>query len=76
VCLRDLSLINEGVNPNLIYNRDSFGYMLSLEPDSEKLLNIASEIDSYLKLSYGLVDTRLLLLRILLETYLLNKRGG
>ncbi|MDN5337043.1 MAG: polymerase subunit delta [Thermotogaceae bacterium] len=75
VCLRDLSLINEGVNPNLIYNRDSFGYMLSLEPDSEKLLNIASEIDSYLKLSYGLVDTRLLLLRILLETYLLNKRG-
>jgi hypothetical protein len=46
-----------------------------LEPDFEKLLNLVAEIDSYLKLSYGLVDTKLLLLRILIETYSINKRG-
>ena len=75
VCLRDLSLIYEGIRPNLIYNRDLFGDMVSLEPDFEKLLNLVAEIDSYLKLSYGLVDTKLLLLRILIETYSINKRG-
>jgi len=75
LCLRDLLVISEGVNPNVIYNKDFLGKMISNEWEPKSVMSFLGELNKCLKLSYGTVDTRALLLRTLLKTYLINKRG-
>lgn len=76
LCLRDLLIISEGVDPNVIYNKDFLGEMILNEWESKKVMLFIKRLERYLKLSYGKVDTRMLLLYILLKTYLIDEGGN
>jgi len=75
VCLRDLLIVTEGIDPNAVYNKDFLGDMLLSKVDFDIILKFLKELVGYLKLSYGVVDPKLLFLRILAQTYLIGKRG-